>query len=81
MCSGQYRLTGLTGVVVTDCSSEPWGLRVNHEATWPMYVNPTVIYLLFYIVTVKQKHFHKVNILKGSLITLTNMAYSVNNIG
>ena len=61
MCSG--RLAGLTGVVVTDCSSGPWGLRVNHEATWPMYVNPAVIYLLFYIVTIKRKHFHKVFIL------------------
>lgn len=57
---GVCRLGGLTAVVVTNCSSQPWGISINYDSTWPMFASPAAVYLLFYAATVKQKHFGKV---------------------
>ena len=46
------RLLGLTALVLMDCSFVPWGMKLNTEATWPMYVNPAFIYMLYYVAVV-----------------------------
>ena len=50
-----FRLMGLTAVVIMDCDYQPWGMHLNSEATWPMYINPAVIYLLYYVAVVNFK--------------------------
>ncbi|KAI0240905.1 Piezo-type mechanosensitive ion channel component 1 [Lamellibrachia satsuma] len=50
------RVIGLTALVIRDCSYKPWGMQLNSEATWPMYVNPVVVYLLYYVAVINYKN-------------------------
>ena len=67
-----FRLMGLTAVVTMDCYYQPWGMHLNAEATWPMYVNPGVIYLLYYVAVVNFKgHDGKVKSCMFAFLMLT----------